>query len=196
MGFFAAVAVLMPGLLRQEQFRVEHRHEVAVLDGQMHRDDAVVDLARCSAMLTLHARSFVPFFCGRGLVNPADRAHIVHRAGTTAWRGQVVADDPALNLIPHPGVIPGVMGKELLQRTHGRTGGQGDWLNTLARQITEQPPAINTQVLKSGKTGEEFVKAAKELGQSRPQAGNLIFGHRPPCPMKVIHSRPLRVEQF
>ena len=60
--------------------------------------------------------------------------------------------------------VPGVMGKELLQRgRHGTSGGQGDGLDALAGQIAQQPAAVRAQV------GE---RVARDKSKIESNAGN------------------------
>ena len=83
-------------------------------------------------------------------------------------------------------VIPPGGGQEFLEGPHRRTGFQGDRLDTLAEQVAQQAAAVGAQVLKGRKTREEPAEATEKLGECRPQAGDLLFGHRPPCLMEVL----------
>ena len=101
----------------------------------------------------------------------------------------MLGDDAALQALEQSVLIPGVMGEELLKRADGGTGGQSHGLDTLAGQVTEQPAAVGSQMPERGKPGEAFAKATQVLGKSRPQAGDLILGHRPPCLMEALPSQ-------
>jgi hypothetical protein len=69
--------VQVPRLFGQEQVRVEHGQEHAVLHRQVHGDDAVVDLAQRAAVLPLDAGGLVPFFGDRCFVDQPDDAQLV-----------------------------------------------------------------------------------------------------------------------
>ena len=84
-----ALAVIAP-VLWQEQILIHHRHEVLVAVGQMHGDNAVVQLACAAAVLMLNAGRLVAFLivatrAGRDHVRPfmapalAERDHVIHR---------------------------------------------------------------------------------------------------------------------
>ena len=182
-GFQASLAVLIPGLVGDEQIGVEHGQEAAVFDGQVNRDDAVFDFAQRPAVLPLYAGGFVSLLGHAGLVDQADDAQII---GFFSGSGQMSGDDAALGLLEQGVLVPGVMGEEFLERANRGAGGERDGLDAFAGQITEQAAAVGGQVIEGGPTRKASAKAAEELRQSRPQAGNLIFGHRPPCLLEVL----------
>ena len=98
----------------------------------------------------------------------------------------MTGDNAAMEALEHRVLIPDVIGDKLLKRADGSTRGQSDRFDTLAGQFTHQPAAVSSQVLERRKTRKAFAKAAKVLGKRRPQVGNLLFGHRPPCLMEVL----------
>ena len=171
----APLAVLVPGLLGQEQVGVEHGREVAAAAGEVDGDDAVVDLAASPAVLPLHAGGLVPLLGRAGLVDPADDADIVR--GTGSGSRQVLQHDAALHLVPHEVVIPDVFGKELLERADGGAGGQGDRLDALARQVAEQSAGVGLEVSEGLLRHEAASETAQVRRECRPQRGDLFFGH-------------------
>ena len=155
-----------------------------MFDGQVNGDDAVFDFAASAAVLPLHAGGFVPLLGHAGLVDEADDAQFV--GGLFTRSRQVLGDDAALSLLEQSLLIPTMMGEKLLKRTNCGTAGERDRLDALSGQVTEQSPAVGSKVPERRQAGKAFAKAAQELRQSRPQAGDLIFGHRPPCLLEVL----------
>jgi hypothetical protein len=183
-GGLAARAVLVPGALGEVQVRIEQSTELVATGGQMDRDDAVVLLARRTAVLVLHAGGFVSLLGDAGFINDADDAQAV--VGTAARGRQVLPDDAALNVVAHPVLVPCVMGQEFLQGADGRAASKGNGLDALSRQVRKQSPTIGHEVLKRGPCEETMEEGTQVVRKSWPKARNLFGSHqRPPCRMEV-----------
>ena len=116
-----------------------------------------------------------PFFATPVSSDPADDAHAAGRPGSGC--GQVVPRDAAMQLVPHPPVVPHVVGEELLERADGAAGGQRDRLDALARQVAEQPAGVGAQVGERVARDEARPEAPQVVGERRPERGDLFVGH-------------------
>ena len=144
------------------------------LDGQVHRDDAVVDLAQGPAVLPLDAGGFVAFLGDAGLVDQSDDARPV---GLLSRRRQGVFDDAALNGGQQGVLVPDVMGEKLLKRAHGAPGGQGDGLDAFAIQVADQPAAVGVQMAKGVGGDETRSEMTQVFRERRPQGRYLVRSH-------------------
>lgn len=90
--------------------------------------------------------------------------------GLAAGGGQVLAGDATLQLVPHAPVVPGVLGEELLERSDGTPGGQGNRIDALADQVAQQPAAVGAEVCESIRGNETGPKATQVLVNAGPRA--------------------------
>lgn len=143
----------------------------------MNGDQAVVHLAGASAPLPLHAGRLIPLLGGAGLVDQADHAEL---AAGGARRGHMIAHHAALKLIPHPGVIPSVMGQELLQRADRGPARQGDGFDALARQVAHQTAGVGRQVPPGLAAREATGKRMGVQSERRAERSDLLRRHATP----------------
>ena len=143
----------------------------------MNGDQAVVHLAGASAPLPLHAGRLVPLLGGAGLVDQANDPELAARG---AGRGHVIAHHAALKLIPHPGVIPHVMGQEFLQRADRGPARQGDGFDALARQVTHQAAGVGRQVSPRLATRKASGKRLGVQSECRAERSDLLRRHATP----------------
>ena len=91
-------------------------------------------------VLALHPRRVVAPLATTGLVDHPDGAQRIRR--------EVRQDRPQMRLegVTGRGVLPVGSDGKLLKGSHGGSGGQGDGLDTLTRQVGQQPPAVRIEV--------------------------------------------------
>ena len=87
----------------------------------MHRDDAVVDLSRAAAMLSLHAGRLVALLLVAGFVD-----------NQNPLAGAVFAGDDLLHAVAQLAVIPLGPREKLLQCSRSDAGSQRDRLDAFA----------------------------------------------------------------
>jgi hypothetical protein len=103
----------------------------------------------------------------------------------------MIAYHAALKVIPHAGVIPGVMSEEFLQRADRRSTRQGDRFDTLARQVTHQAASVRGQVPPRFSTDETTAKGLDKQGERRTERRDLLRRHAtPPFGWKLASARP------
>ena len=110
----AAVAIRVPGGLRQIQFAVQQRVEVGRGVAEVDADHAVLPLTDRPAMLPLHAGGLVALLDETGLIQNADAVGV----GT-------LTGNPLLQLVAHGQLVPAVEAQELLKGPRRRAGGVG-----------------------------------------------------------------------
>jgi hypothetical protein len=166
----AARAVGRPRL-RQVQLGVEQDLVRPLADAEVHRDDAIVDLADAAEVLTLYAGRLGSLLDGTGLVDEPDGAQFVG-GQARQQRGSV-----PLELAADGGNVPDVVLEELLQGADGGAGLQGDRLDALARQVGEQAADIGAQMGERLRvvTAEQVV--IEEARQGRPKSPKLLLCH-------------------
>src|SRR6266478_3564338 len=98
-GIAAALSVGVPRY-GQVKVRIEKSLIVALHDGDMHGDDAVLDLADAAAILPLHAGRFVAFLDGTGLVDDADAAERGMSGGQPLLADSTAVGRAAIRLAP------------------------------------------------------------------------------------------------
>ena len=177
----AAVAIIGPAF-RQEQFAVQEAMEVARRVIQMHGHHAIVDLARGPAPLTLHPRGLVALLGMPRLVNDAD--------GTSM---SVPLSNPLLKCLPHPNLVPGVQGQEVLQVPRAPAGSVGYRFHALSVQVGQLARDVRPQVpgwLASAKT---VIKSVQVCFQQRPQSLNLLGVHSVSPSRRKASGRSLRL---
>src|ERR1035437_4977936 len=152
---------------------------------QMHRDDAVLDLAQGPAVLSLHPRRLVAVLGNRCFIDQTDGTQVVNFARSSGHRAMLLRH-PLLQLIAKPKVVPVTFGEEQLQGPHSAAGLQRNGLNALSPQVREQSSAVDGEVVQHAAFAEAASEGTKELRQCRGQPGNLFGRHiRPPCRWKV-----------
>src|SRR5262249_26398187 len=162
----------------QEEFAIQQTVERPVGQGQVNRDDAVVDLAGGAAILALDARGLVTLLRASRLVEDADDAGAAMSGG----------DDP-LESIPHQEVVPLGQAQELLQGLGRDVGGYRDRLDALPRQVRELPLHISGQVRSGSIMREAIIEASEELANSRAGADNLVGRHGRMSPYKAFPTK-------
>src|SRR5208282_4837847 len=136
---------------------IEHGAEACVVTGiaEVDADDAVIDLTRVAAPLTLHASGMGAGLRMAGVINDADGIGI-----------RMIATDDVPHTLAHPAVVPFGPTEKFLKRASGRTGKVRDRLHALTRQIGELAPDVTGEVaarLGPGKTIGKLVEEISEL---------------------------------
>lgn len=165
---FGATFRIIPAVLRQEKIAVEHGSEVCVVTGiaKVDADDAVVDLTRVAAPLTLHASGFGAGLGMAGVIDNADGLGI-----------RMVACDDMSNAFAHPTMLPFGPTEKLLKSPSGRSVVVGNRLHALTGQIGELTANVTREVAARLGPSITVIELAQVIGQLRAQRKDLCGGH-------------------
>ena len=150
----AAVQVACPRFFGNVQVGVEERVEVPARVREIHRHDAVVDLAGRAAVLALHARRVVALLGEARLVEDEDLVPVMN-----------ATRDLRLHPISHRVLVPSKETEELLQAPRRDASGVRHRFDRLALERAELALDVRPQVRAAAHRREAILK----LGEKRPE---------------------------
>ena len=162
-GGTASTAVEVPRVLGQVEIAIDERVEAGFVgEGEVDRDDAVVDLAGGAAILPLDARRHLALLVEAGLVDDAD-----------VFLASVLAPDDVLDLVAHGVLVPAQKAQELLKTACRDASGVSDGFDRLALERSELSFDVGLQSSASVDRVERMGKLGEEPAQPPTQALNI-----------------------
>jgi hypothetical protein len=165
-GLAAPLSVLMPCFLWQKQLSVQQGVELRRGVTEVNADDAVLEFAHGSAVLTLNTGGLVAFLGETGLIDHAD----------TVWV-RMTPGNVLLQAVAHGLFIPAKQAEELLKIPWRLADSVGHRFDTLPGQIAQLTLDVEVEIAAGGDSAEAVIELVQESSKFRFDSHNRFDVH-------------------